>query len=239
MTFLGRLTIKTKLLLLVAFTTLGFVLFGLVSWSTVEELRINGGRYQGIIQNKDLLADVLPPPVYVVEPYLVAMQLTNEGQEASRDLLIRQLNDLEQTYLARQKVWNEVLPPGELKQLVTEQAHAPAMDFFRALKGEFLPAVHSGDLAKAREIAAHSLADHYRRHRAAIDGAVKLATEHSLAEEQEATAVVAGRRGLLALVGLTVTLLMTTVGYLILRSASRPVRQVHHIYGALVRLDLT
>jgi methyl-accepting chemotaxis protein len=46
----------------VALFMLGFILFGLVAYSTLNTLRIKGPYYNQIILGKDLVADILPPP---------------------------------------------------------------------------------------------------------------------------------------------------------------------------------
>ncbi|MDB5651748.1 MAG: Methyl-accepting chemotaxis protein, partial [Hyphomicrobiales bacterium] len=39
---------------------------------SLQQLRIGGAAYQAIVAGKDLVADVLPPPLYVIEAYLEA-----------------------------------------------------------------------------------------------------------------------------------------------------------------------
>jgi len=41
---------------------IGYTIFGLLSFSTLNILRIHGNLYNQIIMSKDLIADVLPPP---------------------------------------------------------------------------------------------------------------------------------------------------------------------------------
>ena len=69
---LRNIKIKTRFALLLGLVGLGFVILSLWSFKTLNELKVNGALYQQIVQNKDLIADVLPPPVYVIESYLLA-----------------------------------------------------------------------------------------------------------------------------------------------------------------------
>ena len=48
----------------------GFVLFGIIATVTLNELKIAGPRYQKISLGKDLIADVVPPPQFLVESFL-------------------------------------------------------------------------------------------------------------------------------------------------------------------------
>lgn len=41
----------------------------------IRQITIGGSQYQHIIQAKDLVADILPPPAYIIEANLLAHQL--------------------------------------------------------------------------------------------------------------------------------------------------------------------
>jgi hypothetical protein len=43
------------------------VLFMVVTIATLNTVKVNGPIYQSIVSNKDLTADILPPPAYLVE----------------------------------------------------------------------------------------------------------------------------------------------------------------------------
>ena len=64
----NHMKIKSKLSLLVGLFVLGFMAFGIVTYSTMNTLRatldnlkVNGPKYKEIVQSKDLIADILPP----------------------------------------------------------------------------------------------------------------------------------------------------------------------------------
>ena len=59
--------IRTRFLYLLGSFALGFAFFGGWSFKTLNELRVNGPLFDRIVQSKDLLGDILPPPVYVLE----------------------------------------------------------------------------------------------------------------------------------------------------------------------------
>src|SRR4051812_23098309 len=82
---LRDLKLNTKLALLVGLFTLGFIVFGLVTYSTLQTqkstldaLKINGPMYHDIVQSKDVIADILPPPEYILESYLVLLRMSDE-----------------------------------------------------------------------------------------------------------------------------------------------------------------
>jgi radical SAM superfamily enzyme len=53
----------------------GFIAYGAWSFKTLHEVKVNGPIYERIVQSKDLIADILPPPEYIIESYLVCMQI--------------------------------------------------------------------------------------------------------------------------------------------------------------------
>ncbi len=60
-TKLQNMSMKGKVSLLVLTFVVGFLTFGLVTFTTLKEIRVGGPRYANIVQDKDLLADALPP----------------------------------------------------------------------------------------------------------------------------------------------------------------------------------
>ena len=63
-----KVTGKTRWLL--CFVISCVVSFGMVLYSTLERIKISGPLYAEIITGKDLVADILPPPEYIIESYL-------------------------------------------------------------------------------------------------------------------------------------------------------------------------
>jgi methyl-accepting chemotaxis protein len=63
---MNQLTMKLKLLILIGVFTVGFITSGVFLLVTIDQVKVNGPIYQGISQQKDLLADILPPPEYLL-----------------------------------------------------------------------------------------------------------------------------------------------------------------------------
>ena len=76
---------RSKLLLLIGLFVVGFAAvfgFGTMTLSRVQvtakafyEERVEGNLYQEIVLAKDLVADILPSPEYIVESYLVLHEI--------------------------------------------------------------------------------------------------------------------------------------------------------------------
>ncbi len=68
---LGDLSIKSKLYGLTIISAIGLmIVLDLAIWC-LATFRVNGPVYQDITRDKDVVAVILPPPMYVVEAYLV------------------------------------------------------------------------------------------------------------------------------------------------------------------------
>ncbi len=152
--------------------------------SAEAQVEINSGLYNSMIQEKDLLADVLPPPAYVIESYLAVVQLANASDKAESDALRAKLAQLQKDYEERGAYWKKALPEGQLKETFLKSME-PAGRFYEILNREFLPSLQGGDNAKAREIARTALLAEYTRQRVEIDKVVATAAEQDASNSKE------------------------------------------------------
>ena len=72
---LKNLKVRSQLILLGSTAIVGLILFGLMSFYAMSKIKVNGPIYKNIVQGKDLIADILPPPEYIIESYLTTLQL--------------------------------------------------------------------------------------------------------------------------------------------------------------------
>src|SRR3954452_14644636 len=105
MSTLKRLDMRTKLLLLAGVFALGFVTFELLAFATLRGVQVNGPHYRRIVQNKDLVCDVLPPPAYIVETYLVANLLADGKSADDVVTLVARYKQLKFEYHDRLEYW--------------------------------------------------------------------------------------------------------------------------------------
>ena len=59
---------------------LGIALVVTIGAVSINKVRIGGSTYDEIVQAKDLVADILPPPLYVIEAYLEASLAYNHAK---------------------------------------------------------------------------------------------------------------------------------------------------------------
>src|SRR6185436_1485930 len=99
---------------------------------------------------KDLIADILPPPEYVIESYLESTLLLNDP--ASLEQRRARLKQRHKDYDDRHTYWKELQDFDPVnQQLLVEESYKPVTRFWNAIEGVFLPAIEKGDMETARK----------------------------------------------------------------------------------------
>ena len=194
-------TMRTKLLVLAASFAVGLAGFGLYAYLTLDAVKVNGPHYRSVVQGKDLIADILPPPAYIIEAHLVAhmLYMTIEGAANDPKPLFERYTQLNKDYQERHAFWMNDLPEGALKTTFLVDSFQPAERYFQVMDAEFVPAVRAGDRKRAAA-GLDRLGRIYAEHRAAIDRVVPMANARNLAKESEVAGLIAARTsGLIAL----------------------------------------
>jgi methyl-accepting chemotaxis protein len=171
--------IKMKLIYLVAIVVITFLGMVLTNKIVINTIKIGSPTYQKIVNSKDLLADILPPPAYIIETRLITFELlqTNDGQ--TRDALITKLAQLEKDINERNSYWEKNLNNDSLMGLF-KPSFESGINYFKVLNGQFIPLIKQNDIATATNLANGELSKLYALHREFID---KLVTA-SIAESQ-------------------------------------------------------
>jgi methyl-accepting chemotaxis protein WspA len=204
MTPFRNLRLAARLLLLVSAFIVVFFAFAFVSWRTLEAVRVNGPVYNEIAEGKDLIADTLPPPAYIIEAQLITLQLADETETAQIAPLVERGNALRLEFENRHEFWKRTLPPGALADAMNVTAFRPAIEYFDLRDKELIPALRSHDAARVKSAIA-ALKLKYEAHRRAVDEVVKMARDRNARLELSAEdAVHAGQRSLIALGALVV-----------------------------------
>jgi methyl-accepting chemotaxis protein WspA len=205
-----NLGVKKGLFLLFSVFALVFSAFAFVTWQTIETVRVNGPVYGAIVEGKDLVADILPPPAYIIETHLLSLQLADQTDALEQAALIKRGNALRVEFDNSSALWKRKLPPGKLADAMIVTAYRPALEYYGVRDNELVPAVRAGD-AERTKAALLQLKRLYEEHRRAIDGVVTLTNKRNAELELSAgQSVRNGHRNLLLLGGLVVAV----VGYL-------------------------
>ncbi|MFQ2074305.1 methyl-accepting chemotaxis protein [Aeromonas veronii] len=121
-------------------------------------------------QGKDVVADILPPPLYLIESQLQVYTLLHAKPE-EREALLQTLVRLQQEFESRNRFWQESSLNEPLRELLLGEQKVQGELFWQLLNDKFVPAIKAGDLAQAGAIAArlHTL---YNAHRLGVDATV-------------------------------------------------------------------
>src|SRR5687768_7787195 len=93
-----RLSIKSRITLLVGLFLAGAMVFGAFTYRTIRTIMVSGPYYKAIVQGKDVIADVLPPPFYLIESYLNAFQMAGEREAGVIARLVERSDALRAEY---------------------------------------------------------------------------------------------------------------------------------------------
>lgn len=142
----------------------------LVASTTINQIRFGGPIHERNQNINDLLADILPPPSYVIEPYL---EVTRIRQDPSylEDGKAR-LKNLQTTFNERYQYWAKSELEPTLKTQLEQDARQSAERFWRETNETFLPAMARGD-ASVAAASYKTLSQAYFDHRTIIDRLVK------------------------------------------------------------------
>jgi X-X-X-Leu-X-X-Gly heptad repeat protein len=145
---------------------LGFVALVATNIVASSQLKVGGPVYHEIVQGKDLIADILPPPEYIIEAYLESTLALNDP--ASVEEHRQRLVQLHKDYDDRRAYWDQSDIDASLKEKLLNRSDAAVTRYWKETESRFLPALEKGDLATAREAYAE-MTKAYNEHRAVID----------------------------------------------------------------------
>jgi methyl-accepting chemotaxis protein len=220
------MSVGQRLMLLVAMPIVGAGFIGYSLQSTLNEVRVGGEHYQKLDQQKTLLADILPPPLFVVELFSNAQSLVNENDPARRVELTKEIERLAAEFSKREAYWKEKKLNSEVRAAVFEKAADAARDVIAAVKTEVIPAANAGDLKTAAARLQDKVGPAFVRHFNAISAAsakVQLIAEQ---QEKETLGTVSAAQSGSIYIAIGVLAGILPISYIMMRSVQRPIRQL-------------
>ncbi len=230
---LQRFKLGTKLGLVVALALVAVAAVAMVAYTNSRKVEIGSEAYQQSIEYEQLIADVLPPSQYLLEPYLTANRALRETSPAQVRELVDRLRLGKAQYYDTHARWAERLAAAPdsgqqpaLRDALLVQSFTPAETFWRIAIDEFIPAVESGQVARAGSLLVGPMAAAYVQHRAAVGGVVALAeAQRSLHDANTSRTQDRGLRLLALTVGAAVVVL-ALVGFATARAIRGPMRRL-------------
>ncbi|HEY6869039.1 MAG TPA: methyl-accepting chemotaxis protein, partial [Novosphingobium sp.] len=196
-----------------------FLAAAIIIGVALSQIRLGGAMDRQNQLNAEFLGDILPPPLFVVEPMLHATWLVSDpGQAAAH---IAELERLEKTYRVRLDYWrNSDLKP-ELKQQVVNRLLPLGERFWKSVDTDLIPAARTGDPAQIK--AAHDRFDQvYGDYKHEIDALVVNADKANTEQHDSSTAVSTWTMIALAVLGLVLLAELVWVMKTLNRRALQP-----------------
>ncbi len=203
------LNMKSQVTWLVVAFFLGFSTFGFFSYSTIEKIRIGGKQYNEVVTDKDLLADCLPPLLYVVENYL-SSQLMYSPDEATRTAAVQRFFEFKKNYETSFEGWQARLPEGELKTCLNGDVKRTAEQIINTIEQNLLPAFKAKD-REAATAATNKINALFVEHQTAVNELVAKVTTKMNADQAQGEQMAAG--GVWQLLGVGVFVLTVIAGF--------------------------
>ncbi|MCK1276096.1 HAMP domain-containing protein [Bradyrhizobium sp. 61] len=171
-----RLSLSSAVIAFGIVLAIGFTAVVSTSLYALRELKVGGPLYSDIKLGNDLIADILPPPEYVIEAYLEATLAMREPDQLSAHG--ERLVQLRKDYDERKAFWTTSSLSTDLKTALVSKSDAEVQKFWKLLSDQLLPALKAKDVAGA-ERAYAQLKDAYTAHRAVIDSIVESANKQN------------------------------------------------------------
>ena len=138
-----KMTIAKMLMMFGAVVTLGLAASVGIQTYALNQLKVNGPKYQEIIYGKDLVADILPPPLYLIEMYMLAEEIVIHPDVEAANL--KKMETLRSDYQGRQKYWAESGLQQSLKNELVDKVVSSGDTFIKVLDAELIPALPKRD----------------------------------------------------------------------------------------------
>lgn len=171
-----RLSLSSAIIAFGIALAIGFTAVVSTSLYALRELKVGGPLYSDIKLGNDLIADILPPPEYVIEAYLEATLAMREPDQLAAHG--ERLVQLRKDYDERKAYWTASSLSADLKRALVSRSDAEVQKFWKSLTDQLLPALKSKDIAGA-ERAYAQVKDAYTAHRAVIDSIVENANKQN------------------------------------------------------------
>jgi methyl-accepting chemotaxis protein len=215
---LKNLSLKKKLVGTAVLITCGILVLMGTQWLSTERIKVTGPVYNEIVQGKDLIADILPPPEYIIESYLVVLQAMTEKDGSRISSYQDRLKKLHSEFDDRHVYWGKALSDGKIKTLLMEQSYKPAVAFYDTAEKAFLPALAANNRERAEKLLHDVLSPAYEAHRKVIDEVVNISNSENANTEKRASAILGTTKVITITLGLVLFAAVLAIFFFIIRN---------------------
>ena len=223
---------------------------GFVGWYvylSIMQVRVNGPIYEHIIQGEKLAADVRPPRLSLIEPYLVALRMAGEMDPDRLLAMLEQLKTFQADHDAANDRWLKTLSASDMDAsaavtsdwtgLITEEK-AAAAGFFAAINGDFQQKILEGKSLEAKEVFDSTVTEKLNAHRAVLSRLSTRAADELTTLEASAEKDVSSRLQMMLIISASVFLVILLLTYLFVRNVTRRLKSLAAAARALSTGDI-
>ncbi|MCI3134544.1 HAMP domain-containing protein, partial [Phenylobacterium aquaticum] len=169
------------------FLILSIIALCAVSWFALEQVRIGSRAYTQIADTKDLTADILPPPLYLVESHLAVQEI--EGNPAVLTEYRPKLDRMRKDFDERMAYWRTRQVDPKVASILFDRSDKAAKAFWTAVDTQLIPAAQANDPVAMAAAGAAVDAAYEAQHSAVEDMVPLLADDVKAAEARAAKAI--------------------------------------------------
>jgi signal transduction histidine kinase len=154
-----------------------FCLLTFLEYQQLKQIVIKGPLYKEIAASKDVTADVLPPPLFIVESYMLVLKIAQESDPAEIKKFEAEINSLRKKYNEQLAYWNKQNINPKIQEALNESSKY-ALNFYKILITEFIPTLKLPQNSIQKKNILSKLGLVFEAHRAEIDNVVIVANEN-------------------------------------------------------------
>lgn len=190
MSIFEKTTFRTKIFFVISVFTFVSIFFIIISGYLIdkviqetktetEKLMIGSKLFKEIEDIKDLKADILPPPLFLieVEAFLFETLMLDSRSEINRK--INWYIEFKKTYLERKNIWEDNLSEDEMKTELLSKALPLAEDIFSIIDKEFIPQLNANNKNACYNILQMKVLPKFNQHKSSIVKVANLADTKS------------------------------------------------------------
>lgn len=235
-----HLSFKVRMMLLVSLFLVGLTVTHIMYSEMILTIRIHGPIYERIADDKDLIADILPPPQYIIESYLTVFQIMDATSAKERNRFIAKFQQLETQYEERHKHWETTLDEGDLRDNLVDKSFTAAREFFGAVNKQLIAPLEAGTPPEQlRDVLHGPILTYFEKHRSVIDTVVEQARDRIEKDEEHAQSVATNWLVAQIVVGSIVLVLLLWISWVIIRVMKRTQDLIKQVQQSTIQLNST
>lgn len=236
---ISNIRVRTKILTIILLFVLAMSIVALLAIRETNKIVVTGPIYSRIAMNKDLVADILPPPLFIIEAYATALRLGQEKDAQKVALLLAHLQKLRTDFEDRLSYWQAPPLTSSIRGKLAGEVVSSARELLQIIFDRIIPAVQSNKDDQVKTLIRESLSPKFDTHKAAIDALAQLAVTEVAASEEHAASAIRFVHVIVPIIAIGVILLAVCFAMIVSRHITIPLKKLLVFAGHITdgRLD--